>query len=752
MKSNHLLRAICLLILMVSLFPASHTSALVAVTPPPVDMFQLPWDQGIAWFAIDGIDNGIRRPTSSSHNYRLGGAIDFAPKVRMTTGEDTSSYWVTAAAAGTVVATSSCYVTLAHVGGWVTQYQFLGNIQVRLGDAVARNQRLATIADGVRQRYCPGFEEINVPHLHFILRPSMVGATFGGWQVNYNSMLNRTSFAKGSTTVGLNQPLLNVMDVAATATPIGTASGTPTVTPTASATPTLSGPYVSTTTSPQSINIGGLALVTVRLNNVPTEGYRSAEFTCSYTANLLEVSNIQVAPLFGADPASAINGPGAQSFIVAIAGSHGDKAATSGIAFKFDVKGLQAGQTIIQCRARVSQGNNQLMEIPFVGDSLTILGGTATPNLTSTPTPTSTSTGVTNTPTQTFTPGVPTQSPTPTSGGSTATATPGADWLTFTNSKYGFQFLYPKEAKILAGRTDNFAHINLPFTQGTNLTQKYLEVIVAENANPCQSPLVTSSGLETSTTVVINGLTFLKQTGSDGITSHIVKWVAYSTSRNDVCVSLDFVLFVANPGVFPTPPPLYNEAAESAVFGQIVGTYMWLASATPTITSTGLPTGTATPTPSTGTSIPTSTSTPASSSTPTGAAILGQVIVTKPAVINVYDTNNVLVATKQSSDGKFSFAVAPGTYTVVAVAPGFLRAQRTITLMTGITNILPTIPLPAGDIDANNLIDQFDALTIGMSYNSSTPAAADLNNDGIINVLDLELLAQSYRKTGPVAW
>ena len=119
-------------------------------------MFQLPWDQGIAWVAIDGIDNGSKLPLNSSHNYHLGGAIDFAPRVKMFTGEDTSKFWVTAAAAGTVIQTSSCDVTIAHAGGWVTQYQFLGNIQVKLGDAVARNQRLAVIADGVRLKYCPG--------------------------------------------------------------------------------------------------------------------------------------------------------------------------------------------------------------------------------------------------------------------------------------------------------------------------------------------------------------------------------------------------------------------------------------------------------------------------------------------------------------------------------------------------------------------------------------------------------------------
>ncbi|MGE5641441.1 MAG: M23 family metallopeptidase, partial [Byssovorax cruenta] len=283
MKSNHLVPAICLLILIVSVFPASDVGALAAATPPPADMFQLPWDLGFAWVAFVGIDNGSKRPLNSSHNYHLGGAIDFAPKAKMVTGEDTSKYWVTAAAAGTVIQTSGCDLTIVHADGWITQYQFLGNIQVKLGDVVARNQRLAIIADGVRQKYCPGYSEINVPHLHFVLRPSILDATFAGWQVKYNSVLNITTFNKGLIILGLYKPLLNVME-APTPTPTATATSTPTSTPTqvVTPTPTITGPYVSTTIDPRNIEISGTALVTVRLNNVPSEGYTSAEFTCSY--------------------------------------------------------------------------------------------------------------------------------------------------------------------------------------------------------------------------------------------------------------------------------------------------------------------------------------------------------------------------------------------------------------------------------------------------------------------------------------
>jgi murein DD-endopeptidase MepM/ murein hydrolase activator NlpD len=769
MKFNMWLRVCSLLILLVSMIPVGQAGALAASAPPPVDMFQLPWDLGIAWYAIDGIDNGLRRPASSSHNYHLGGAIDFAPHLNMVTGENTSNFWVTAAAAGTVVATSTCYVTISHANGWVSQYQFLANIQVRLGDAVARNQRIGIIADGVRNPYCPGYQEINVPHLHFILRPSMIDASFAGWQVKYNSFFNSTTFTKNGTTLGLNRALLNTMDgvptptpatppTQPTATPTNVTSSTPTPTHVMSPTPTLSGPFVSTTITPQSIAVGASALVTVRLNNVPAAGYTSAEFTCSYNVNLFEVSNITVANLFGADPVSAIHGPEPQRLIVAIAGSDGNKATTSGTAFTFNVTGLQVGQTVIECRARVSQGNNALTEIPFVVDYVTIQGNTPTPNLTPSATPTAVVPP--SSPTSTGTVQPPPQTPLP-------TTTPGGNWLTFTNSRYEFMFGYPPGSNIVAGGTDNYTRINLIFLQGTNLVDKYMEVTVVENPAVCQSPLA-SSGVQLSETVVIAGITFLKQAGADGAAGNFYEWVAYSTLRNNVCVSLDFVLHSLNPGNYATPPPVYDYGSEAAVFGQIVSTYSWLPSSStpaptftpitatttsPAVTFTFTPATMATATPSPAFT-PTSTANTNMSPTPIGTngAIAGHVTVSKPVIINIYDPGMFLVATVESLDGNFRLEVAPGTYTIVAIAPGFLRAQAQDTVTSGNTHILPPIVLLAGDIDGNNIIDQFDALTLGMSYNATFPEAADLNNDHIINVLDLEALARNYRETGPTVW
>jgi hypothetical protein len=105
------------------------------------------------------------------------------------------------------------------------------------------------------------------------------------------------------------------------------------------------------------------------------------------------------------------------------------------------------------------------------------------------------------------------------------------------------------------------------------------------------------------------------------------------------------------------------------------------------------------------------------------------------------------------SDGKFTIIDIPvGTYTVEAKAEGFLRAVGSATITSGGTAKMPIITLLAGDINGDDVINEWDAMSIGMNYNGTIPSAANLNCDAVINVLDLELLAKNYRKTGPTAW
>ncbi len=155
---------------------------------------------------------------------------------------------------------------------------------------------------------------------------------------------------------------------------------------------------------------------------------------------------------------------------------------------------------------------------------------------------------------------------------------------------YGFKFSYLNDATLVSDSGTDI-RINLTFVPGTNLGEKYMETRVGDaTAGPCQS---SEPGKTSSFTEVINGISFLHEEGQDQAAGNIYDWVSYSTVRGSVCVNMLFVLHSGNPAnYFPTPPPLFDKAAESQVFGQIVRTFAWLAptaTPTPTLTPTATP-------------------------------------------------------------------------------------------------------------------------------------------------------------------
>jgi hypothetical protein len=132
--------------------------------------------------------------------------------------------------------------------------------------------------------------------------------------------------------------------------------------------------------------------------------------------------------------------------------------------------------------------------------------------------------------------------------------------------------------------------------------------------------------------------------------------------------------------------------------------------------------------------------------------LTGTVLASKLATVSLYNGETLAATVLADENGDFSLEAPAGSYTAIASAEGFLNAEGTAHLILGATTEAQPVTLPAGDIDGNGLIDQFDAMTIGMNYNLPIPAAADLNNDANINVLDLELLAANYRLLGPIEW
>jgi hypothetical protein len=181
--------------------------------------------------------------------------------------------------------------------------------------------------------------------------------------------------------------------------------------------------------------------------------------------------------------------------------------------------------------------------------------------------------GITSTPiVPSATPGV---TPTATTASSTqaptATGTSISGWNTYQDVKFGFSFQFPPGSSV-SGQTDNSGHVSLPIsTPGTNLFEKYLDVSVVEDAPTCKSSH--SSSQSTSENVTINDTPFLKETGSEGAAGNIYDWIGYSAYKGTDCISLNFILHSNNPGVFPTPPPVFDKTAESAVFTTIMSTF-----------------------------------------------------------------------------------------------------------------------------------------------------------------------------------
>jgi len=124
---------------------------------PPENMMQLPWRQGYWW-----IPNGAHAHTGSG--YPLS-SIDVSYSWPRWGGR---TYSVAAAHGGYVRVFSRCQVRVTNPNGWATNYYHLEGIQVRDGQWVNRNTKLAVYANDRGNALCQGGSSTG-PHLHFSL-------------------------------------------------------------------------------------------------------------------------------------------------------------------------------------------------------------------------------------------------------------------------------------------------------------------------------------------------------------------------------------------------------------------------------------------------------------------------------------------------------------------------------------------------------------------------------------------------------
>ncbi|MBN1430747.1 MAG: PQQ-binding-like beta-propeller repeat protein [Anaerolineae bacterium] len=96
-----------------------------------------------------------------------------------------------------------------------------------------------------------------------------------------------------------------------------------------------------------------------------------------------------------------------------------------------------------------------------------------------------------------------------------------------------------------------------------------------------------------------------------------------------------------------------------------------------------------------------------------------------------------------------------GTYNVEADAPLYLPNCTAATLAAGDALTLPSTQLRGGDTDDNDVINIGDATLVAANFRLTVPPAdpqADINGDGIVNILDLALLGSNYGRSGCQAW
>lgn len=148
---------------------------------------------------------------------------------------------------------------------------------------------------------------------------------------------------------------------------------------------------------------------------------------------------------------------------------------------------------------------------------------------------------------------------------------PNVDWLAYHDETAGFSIQHPLtwQQSDNGGVPAEFALLAAP---GTTLVEKLLQIDVTPNATDCRESRY-GGEVTSSQNVSINGVSFFKESGAGLGAGNVYEWTGYSTMKGSSCITITFVLHSANPGVYETAPPAFDETAESEIFNQILDTF-----------------------------------------------------------------------------------------------------------------------------------------------------------------------------------
>jgi hypothetical protein len=146
-------------------------------------------------------------------------------------------------------------------------------------------------------------------------------------------------------------------------------------------------------------------------------------------------------------------------------------------------------------------------------------------------------------------------------------------WPCYTSSwGVGFSFCYPPDA-VLEDIPPDGARIDLPVAPGTNLGEKWLDLIAIKGASTCDASNFPSGNPVTTST--FNGVDFLTDQGADAGAGSVYEWISYAAMSGDTCVRMTFTLGSGNPLMYDPPIPEFDHDAETAVIDAILSTFQW---------------------------------------------------------------------------------------------------------------------------------------------------------------------------------
>jgi hypothetical protein len=146
----------------------------------------------------------------------------------------------------------------------------------------------------------------------------------------------------------------------------------------------------------------------------------------------------------------------------------------------------------------------------------------------------------------------------------------------------GFAFAYPDSGMLSDGAGIILATVTFAADPATNVVEERVSVSGVQGEPECTSPLAEgwAPGDLSPQTVEVNGITFLRQTHSGVAAGTSSVWVAYSTQRDQRCVSLGYELRTFDPANldptrFPSPPATVDVGERIRGFEAMVATFAW---------------------------------------------------------------------------------------------------------------------------------------------------------------------------------